>query len=1748
MLFDNTNVAYTSYPTPPSSVSKSINGSQGQPTVHMSAPPPTKPKKTPAKEPKHYVDASPIQPPLQVATTVSPHLPVDNQLHLSNSQVQTINPMATLIETKTINPMSTLIDTKTINPMSTIIETKTINPMATIIETKTQDTTVPRITPAQHKTKSEIAVYVPALPTSAKEEYEPFPDSPNTPQTHSTTIKQRKRSVDAADEDVLSRRPDQREKAEADAKKLNDYLQDLFEAHDMFNPEAEVAANALLETADTSEVTLKSTSQIKVDSLISASITSSSFSQIVLDDLIRLQKLCEPALKAAESVDIRVEESWNDSDVEAWLVQLSVANLGLKAARTALRMMTGGRDDRQLYSEEVMQLSLNVVKNAMESCLIPVVELRSSGPTSGLFKLLLAQKKALSAALASAKKVLSLLIDLVSNLELSETVINLLEFMSSGLIFVENGHSEKDSVLGIQKFDAIRLVAMDVLSRIFLKYPLQRKGIINDILTSLEKLPVTRQSARQFKLVEGGSIQLVSALIMKLVQTCANRSDDVTRMSRGSNLARLTSDAGVEGETDEALLDARESSHYHINPHDTERSAGEQHYTAISELSTISAALRNDAKSNATQVITFIVERAMRSTKTGDTPYRNLLDLFVEDFITCLSSPDWPSSELLLRLLLYKMVDLAEKATTPAPAKNMALDLLGVMGAAISELNSNVRKTALTLENKDTGLGSQLSHLAESFFEGRSGIDELVDWNGPYRATVEFLIERSAVDKQLRSAIGYTITDWASQVCSSYEMINEQDEKQQQMLSEYGRTAWRLRMMVIDQDWLAAEGSFPRVETSHGRFAFALTLVNSPFCKSFERVLMILLRSMSSDQATVRSKSLKSVNQVLETDPTILDRGETIMRLILRCSDDASTQVRDSALGLIGKCIGLKPALEDKMIPGILLRFNDTSPAVRKRAMRLAKDIYLRNDNKDIRSSIADALLHRVDDLDESVQELARQTVEDVWMSPFYRPVTATEEVSVQFKLGMDGLIEQMIKTVQLPGVNGVLEKVLQNILSNASRNTAANFRVCRTIVATMFDTIIDGPAPDDHNRDESGPSARDSFQLLMIFAKASPKLFTADQVQLLQPYVASLKAEDDLITYQAVVVIFRHVLPQFSGVQYGFLVAVRNKLLPTIHRLKRSLLDDVLACLWIISVALNNFDNLSTFTASALTNIKAMSNINFHDPNQAKQIQKLAKLLLLCGMCGKHCDLDGQAATFRLKLPSWKGSSVARLMVDTFTPFSASSQPKDVRKAALDAMGMVCQSWPKNFTQPNVYTSFQDVFDEGNPILESMILRSFKEFLLQEEKRSEAGVENIPGAGADTPAALSVMGGSQGDGVASVIAQRFLPYIVKIAKATQDDHALLATEILASINRQGLTHPTECDHNLVALETSQNPKIAEIAFHEHRTLHEKHETLLEKGFMKGVHTAFMYQRDIVKDIRGATLDPYTSKLHLLVEVLKMSKLKSRRRFFERLCERVDFDVAKLDVSEAIPQHLQFSAFVIENLAFFTYMTIEELLATISAMERVVIATGTGVAQAIEEEIFNLRLSKSIDSTNQEHAPAEPVAYEPDATCLRLLTVASMILSGLWHARTYLRRAYGLMVNRREGKSKGKDKDLSKPPTRVQGVTGDGFWDEMTKLMASLSSTESMMGQCKAFVELLTVDKDYKVAAEDEDDVSRERFSTPSEDGDETSAPASGGGRGRKRKSSNTPGGRKKRARSNSRIRGKNRTASADSEGETEMF
>lgn len=1525
---------------------------------------------------------------------------------------------------------------------------------------------------------------------------------------------------------------DTRQQAEDAFEALQECMTNIFASED--NPNANSSLCAVIGEETFS---LTSSALSNVQTLLQKIIGLGRYEQVPVDDLVRLQKLLDGAIRAADTTNLRFDDSWNEFDLEEYLRNVHVASIGLKSARTALRIMSGGREDKQLYSEELIHACVGSLNNVLDASIIPIVELRDSGSTSTIFKLLGSKKKVLRDLLLQCQRMLTTLRDLVSKVELSETVINSLEYTVSRLIFVENAPIERDSVLGIGKFDNIRVVAMDTLAQIFSSHTEQRKGIFAEILTSLEKLPVAKQSARQFKLVTGGSIQLVSALIMRLIQTSGNKSDAKSRRHA------LPGDADADGEDEDGPQFQVVIGGGLPPAYDTESRALRNPPQTVHDLENIAQPLLETAKSSASYVVNFIVHRAMNSTKTGDTPYRNLLDLFVQDFITCLSSSDWPAAELLLRMFVISMISLGENDKTPGAAKNMALEILGEIGAAISQLTSSVKRMAAAIEadGLDDDVSKHLLLLVETFNEDKLNVHDVVPWNGPYHLALSYLDSRYANDFTLQSAVGYCTADWASHVCEGYAAIVDEQDREM-MEPGYGRLAYRLRMMLNDKKWLSAENSGFSGTATHAHLAYALTLLNSRFCRAFNRILMILLNSTDSDQAMVRSKGLKSFNLLLETDPTILDRGKNVIRIVLSRSNDPSVAVRDSALGLIAKCIGLRPALESESLPAILRAAGDSSVSVRKRAIKLLKDVYLRNNNKDLRTNIADALLHRAKDPDDTVQELARQVIEEVWMSPFFG-LSAWGELSIPNRLAIADHVGLMIQTVQRSSdVSVVLDKVLHSSLASTSKNSAANFKVCKIFVGTMFETIIGGPGMGATNRLES----KDALQLLMTFAKASPKLFTTDQIQLLEPYIADVKTEADIAIFRPVIVIFRHVFPELSTLHTVFLTSVRTSMIKTITRMPRMLLDDIFACLRIMSEVLENNDQLVRLMGSTIDPIRKFTKVNFSDPKRENDVKKITRLFLITGMCGKHCDLDNQVAFFQQKFPEWKGSSVAKLMVDSFAPFASPSQNLEIRRAALDAIGLVCQTWPKNYNTVAISTVFQAAFEDNIEALEAVIMRSFKEFFTSEETRSDPNAEPSVGANADTPATLGVMGGSQHDGVSASIHHKFMQYMTDIALSSEGDHALLATEILTSINRQGLNHPKECGPTFVALETSRNPKIADLAFKEHRSIQEKHETIMEKELMRAVQQAFSYQQKVVKDTRGAippqTGSMHIAKLHLLLEVMNISKVKMRKRFYENLCTRVDFGPSKLDVSGELPRHVEFSRFVIENLAFFEFSTMDELLTAISAMEKVVAGTGTSLAHAIETEIFSLGI-ENIAGAPADRAHAQNAVKPVDPARLRQLGAGSMVLSCMWEARTHLRRLYGLMNKevggRRESKAKVNVKDLTKAPTKAPFANGDKFWDESTRIMSALGSQELMIEQCKAFVELLTVDKDFKIAAEGEGDIAaRARLTTPSDD-ETVSQP--GSGRSRKRRAGTTPGGRKKRARSNSRSRGGRRRSSNDS-------
>ncbi|RDW74673.1 putative sister chromatid cohesion protein Mis4 [Aspergillus mulundensis] len=1546
-------------------------------------------------------------------------------------------------------------------------------------------------------------------------------------------IAPKKRNQSASGDDNLTsiRLRAQKEEADAALVRLQDILHEIFESEDQFDPGISDTAPdrpsmvlTSLQSLEVSGPVLSADAHARLQKAMKKVVSFNRLQDIPSDHLTRIQKLCERSIIAAQAPDLRLEDASDESAAQDWLKKLDDMQNALLAINTLLQTMSGSQTERDLCQEDLIEAIPNLLNQVFDHCIIPAVEARPGGKDGKFFELCSLQKRAIGSVIQQSKKVMSLFAGFLARIDVSEGAITATEFFAAKLIFVENSHTEKDSAVGSQKYESVRRGAMDVLAKIFSKYPSQRAFILDEILVSLEKLPSTRQSARQFKLADGKNIQLLTALVMQLVQTTALDTPS-PRSTKTKRKAVKSEDEGDESEEgDESVDDDDDKSDI-----------------SLARLAVKVNNLYDNALRSAQYIIKFIVQRAMTSTKTGDQPYRNILDLFTEDLIGVLGSTDWPAAELLLRIMASHMVSIADLDKSPATAKSMALELLGWMGSAISDLASTAHHLLPAMEESETELTDSLKQLFEDYSNRALHPQDLVVPKGPYRVTLEyFLNDNNSNSWQLASARGFFLTQWAKAFCSVY--YNSEDNDEVTYDDETEEAVHLFAKIFSDSRWLETNRTFDKVSTAQGKFAYILTVLNSSFCKAFDTILKVLLNSITSDQAKVRSRSLKSVIYMLEKDPSLLDRDASVMRVILRCAADASPMVRDSALSLIARCIVLKPNLEEDGCRAILACAGDAAAGVRKRCIGLMKDIYLKTSRVELKLAILDSFLQRTVDLEEGVAALARQTFEEIWLTPFY-DMTDSAQDAPKLKVGLAERVTLFVHLVQRSDTAlEALGSCLGKLLSEPSKSATSNFRVCKAMVATMFEKLIEGS-------DSRKEFQQALLQTMTVFAKVNPKLLRPGQLDALHPYIGNLATAEDLFLFRSVVIIYRCVLPYLSNSHTTLLKDVQNDLFKSVAKLARAELNEVMACLWTINGVLQNTDRLVKLTISVLKPIQQYRSIDLSSSNNAVVLARSKSYIRIAGCVGRHCDLEKYEPHFKNAFPAWKGGSVAGLMVDSIIPFTVSKQPLEVRIMALESLGSICQSWPAHFGREESRRVLAAVFAEDNPSLQNIVLKSFADFFAMHEGKAEKSI--VPASEAADQQNTTRLGGSlkasDNDGAAALIAQHFLKNMLRVAQSRQDSYGLTAIELIASINRQGLVHPKECAGVLVSLETSTVPAIAKVAYETHKMLHQQYESMFEREYMRAVQEAFYYQRDVVGDSAGAKARPYVAKLAPLFDIVKISNSRYQKKFLSNLCSKVNFELKKLDSSGNPPEHLLLARFISQNLAFFDYNQLAELVATIGSIERVVSATGTIVAHTIESEIFPPKQEAPPGDCMSTAMPTDATSNLPlqniNAATLRHLTVAAASLSMLWEARTHLRRLYGVAAHIRNN-AKAAAKELNKSATKVQGINGDRFWEAIARNMSSLDSQQSMIEKCREFATLLSIDEEFKIG--DDEDAEGDGLDAPAE-ADDPGANWVAGQRPTKRKGSMSSQNPPKRPRGRKSGSAKKRnSASATPDGDAD--
>lgn len=456
------------------------------------------------------------------------------------------------------------------------------------------------------------------------------------------------------EEDHVAPGVDKRAKADSLVQSLVNVLNAIFEADDNLQPDtsgATVHDGAgkywLASSLDSGMPCLSTSIQTKLENSIRNVIEVGRFETIPVDDIFRAEKLCNNAVNRYELKDFKLPQ--NVEDIGHWVEQADELENGLKTVKTIMRIMIGGREEKQLYSEDILMSSLRFIKQLSEDLIVPLVELRSTGNTAELFKALIPHKKTLGGILHDLGYIFMMISRLITREQISEDAITSLEYTMLPVIFMEGATTEKDSIFGITRVERFRVCSMEVLEKIFAQYTSQHQFLFDSILSSLEKLHVNKKAQRQFKLDDGKNIMLVSALVVRLVQASSGYHPPKSE--------RIMKSAEEEDEDEEAEEKPKKKTGLDgISGLEPSRNPGE----VIQKLTSICHPLLQVAQRAAAYVVNFMIQRAMGATKTGESPYRSLMDLFVEDFITLLGRPDWPGTELMLNQIFLQSVSVSE--------------------------------------------------------------------------------------------------------------------------------------------------------------------------------------------------------------------------------------------------------------------------------------------------------------------------------------------------------------------------------------------------------------------------------------------------------------------------------------------------------------------------------------------------------------------------------------------------------------------------------------------------------------------------------------------------------------------------------------------------------------------------------------------------------------------------------------------------------------------------------------------------------------------------------------------------------------------------------------------------------------------------------------------------------------------------------------------------------------------------------
>ncbi|XP_062237835.1 nipped-B-like protein A isoform X3 [Platichthys flesus] len=1211
--------------------------------------------------------------------------------------------------------------------------------------------------------------------------------------------------------------------------------------------------------------------------------------RIPSDKLVKLLNILEKNIMDGSRLTTLMNHDHDAEDEEKLWRDLIMERVtkSADACLTALHIMTSTHMPKAVYIEDVIERVLQYTKYHLQNTLYPQYDpVYRVDPHGGG---LLSSKAKRAKCSTHKQRVIVMLYnkvcDIVSNISelldiqlLTDTTILQVSSMGITPFFVEN-------------VSELQLCAIKLVTAVFSRYEKHRQLILEEIFTSLARLPTSKRSLRNFRLNSSDQdgepmyIQMVTALVLQLIQCVVHLPND--------------------------------------------KDSFEEYDTKVDQDLLITASYET-AMRTAQNFLSVFLKKC--GSKQGEEDYRPLFENFVQDLLSTVNRPEWPAAELLLSLLGRLLVHQFSNKQTEMALRVASLDYLGTVAARL-------RKDAVTSKMDQRSI--------DRILQTCQGNDETQQLQ---KALLDYLEQNAETDASLVFARTFYIAQWFRDTTTEAEKSMRNPHPKDEDSSDGPQHAKELESTGEIMQRAEKRKKFLRNIIKTMPSHFTTLKMNSdtvdyddsclivrylasmrPFAQSFDIYLTQILRVLGESAIAVRTKAMKCLSEVVAVDPSILARSDMQRGVHGRLMDN-STSVREAAVELLGKFVLSRPQLTEQYYDMLIERILDTGISVRKRVIKILRDICLEQPTFSKITEMCVRMIRRVND-EEGIKKLVNETFQKLW----FTPTPAHDKVTMTRKILN---ITDVVAACRDTGYDW-FEQLLQNLLKSeedASYKPAK--KACVQLVDNLVEHILKYEESLSDNKSVNSTRLVACITTLYLFSKIRAQLMVKHAMTM-QPYLTTkCNTANDFMVICNVAKILELVVPLMEHPSETYLATIEEDLMKLIIKYGMTVVQHCVSCLGaVVNKVTHNYKFVwACFNRfyGALNKLKVQHHEDSSSATLVANKPFLLRSLFTVGALGRHFDFD---------LEEFKGTNkvIIKEKVLELLLYFTKHEDEEVKTKAIIGLGFLVIMHPSQMFVPEVKTLYNGILADSNSSinLKIQILKNLQTYLQEEDTRMQDADRDWKKLSKQED--LKEMGDIS-SGMSSSIMQLYLKQVLEAFFNTQSSVRHFALNVIALTLNQGLIHPVQCVPYLIAMGTDPEPSMRNKSDQQLLEIDKKYTGFIHMKAVAGMKMSYNLQQAINMSrksiIRGFRKDETHSALCAHLFTMIRGNRQHRRAFLISLLNLYD-DSSKTEVNMLL--------FVADNLACFPYQSQEEPLFIMHHIDITLSVSGSNLLQTFKE-------------------------------------------------------------------------------------------------------------------------------------------------------------------------------------------------------